>query len=171
MEIIKYGNPILRKKAKSINKIDKSIRDLIVDMFDIMHNSTPKGVGLAAPQIGLPIQLIVIETEPNKQLSLINPEIIESKGKDTALEGCLSIPGVWGNVIRAKKIKVRGINPNNSKKIILEAEGILARAIQHEVDHLNGILFTDYIEKIEDLCVDEGFVIPEKLRLYYKKRK
>lgn len=171
MEIIKYGNPILRKKAKSINKIDKSIRDLIIAMFDTMHNSTPKGVGLAAPQIGLPIQLIVIETEPNKQLSLINPEIIENKGKDTALEGCLSIPGVWGNVTRAKKIKVKGINPNTSKKIIIEAEGILARAIQHEIDHLNGILFTDYIERIEDLYVDEGFSIPEKLRVYYKERK
>lgn len=171
MEIIKYGNPILRKKAKSISKIDKKIKDLVSSMLIAMRSSNPRGVGLAAPQVGLSLQLIVIETEPDKPISLMNPVIIESRGKEVGLEGCLSIPGIYGNVVRSQKVKVKGINPDNSKKVIIEANGLLARAIQHEIDHLNGILFTDYIDRIEDLFIDNGFSLPEKLVKYFKEKK
>jgi len=171
MEIIKYGNPLLRKRAKSVDKIDRKIKDLVEEMLNVMQNSTPRGVGLAAPQIGISLQIIVIEISPNKPISLINPTIIENRGKEVGLEGCLSIPGVFGNVERAKIIKVRGINPHTSKKVLLQVDGMEARAIQHEVDHLNGILFTDYIERIEDLSIDDGFSLPEKLIKYFKEKK
>ncbi len=163
MKILKYGNPILRKKAKAVSKIDDKIRKLVDDMFYTMLNSDPQGIGLAAPQVGVLLKIIIIEVQKDEPLSLVNPVIVKVSGKETALEGCLSIPGIFGNVERAKRIEVKGINPYTNNKVVIQAQGLKARAIQHEIDHLNGILFTDYIEKIEDLTIDEGYKLPEKL--------
>ena len=169
MNIIKYGNPLLRKKAKAVDKINKDVINLINDMSKTLHSNIPKGVGLAAPQIGMLLQIIIVEVEPGKIISFINPEIIEAKGKCTSTEGCLSIPGVYADIQRARNIIITSINPVNSKKIIYRAEDFVARVIQHEVDHLNGVLFTDFIDKVDMLTVEEGYSVPPKLLAKYKK--
>jgi len=169
MDIIKYGNPLLRKKAKAVDKITKDIIRLIDDMSKTLYTNVPKGVGLAAPQIGVSLQIIVVEVEPGKIISFINPEIIETKGKCTKTEGCLSIPGVYADIQRAKNIVLTSINPVNNKKITYRAEDFAARVIQHEIDHLNGVLFTDFIDKVNMLTIEEGYTIPPKLLAKYKK--
>lgn len=169
MDIIKYGNPLLRKKARAVEKITKETLKLINDMSNILHTNIPKGVGLAAPQVGISLQIIVVEVEPGKIIPFINPEIMEAKGKCTSTEGCLSIPGVYADIKRAKNITITSINPVNNKKIIYRAEDFVARVIQHEIDHLNGVLFTDYIEKVDLLTIEDGYSVPSKLLAKYKK--
>lgn len=168
MKILKYGNPVLRKKSKAVNKIDNNIRKLVDDMFFTMRNSNPKGVGLAAPQVGVLLRIIVIDVPDSEPLSLVNPVIFKSYRKEFSTEGCLSIPGIFGKVERAEEIEVKGINPYTNNKVTIQAQGLKAVAIQHEIDHLNGILFTDYIERLEDLTIDEGYDLPEKLLERFK---
>ena len=161
MKVITYGNPVLRKKAKKIKNIDKSIVELSNKMFEIMHTNEPQGIGLAAPQVGVSIALFVYELDDDKGV-IINPRIIEKNGKEIGEEGCLSVPGVFGPVERAESVVISAINLKG-KKITLSVSGLKARVFQHETDHLNGILFTDYINDIEHLSVEEGYEIPEKL--------
>lgn len=159
LEIVQYGDPVLRAKGKRIDKIDDRIRELAQNMIETMHAAN--GVGLAAQQIGEPIQLTVLdvsqvddrpttlilngsEIDPKSPMPmvLINPEIDLGAETDMGTEGCLSFPEITGEISRAKSIVVRGQDlEGNSIKI--ETTGFLARAIQHEVDHLNGILFID----------------------------
>jgi peptide deformylase len=161
MKVITYGNPVLRKKAKKIKNIDKSIVELSNKMFEIMHTNEPQGIGLAAHQIGISIAFFIYELDDDKGV-IINPRIIEKNGKEIGEEWCLSVPGVFAPVERAESIVISAINLKG-KKITLSVSGLKARVFQHETDHLNGILFTDYISDIEHLSVEEGYEIPEKL--------
>jgi len=137
-------NLILRKKAKKIEEITPQIKELILNMSKILE-SNPNNVGLAAPQVGQSVQLVVIKPVPNnKTFALINPELKKkSFGKDSMEEACLSLPGFSASIKRYKKITVEGLNANG-ELIRIEAKGFLARIIQHEMDHLNGVLISDY---------------------------
>jgi len=159
LKIITIPNPILRQKAKKVAKIGPSTKQLIEEMVDFLKTDQPKkgpkGVGLAAPQIGLSIRIVVIWSKPSHQfLPMINPEIIWCS-KRTSLnvaksknpyEGCLSVPGVWGQVRRHSVIKLAYQTPKG-QKVIRKFKGLTGVIIQHEVDHLKGILFIDRIIK------------------------
>lgn len=153
-KIITTENPILRQKAKKVRRFEPSLQKLIDDMFETMHAAN--GVGLAAPQIALSIRLFVAEYEdPEKntryKVAIFNPEIIKAEGEELGSEGCLSIPGYIGeNIRRAAKIVVKG-QDMRGKPIRVSAEGWWARILQHEIDHLDGILFLDRLDHPEDL--------------------
>ena len=141
--IRKYGNPILRKVCQPVEKIGKMEKEVFSRMIRVLFD---KGaLGVAAPQIGLSRRLIAVRTD-SYLLQMANPLILENKGEDILTEGCLSIPEVFIKVPRYKKIKVQGLN-EKGEKIVIEAEGMLARALQHEIDHLNGALIIDYAAK------------------------
>ena len=147
LEIRKIGDPVLRIKAKKIDELTKNNNDLIDKMFETMY--AEDGVGLAAPQIGISKRIAVVDIREDNKIVLINPEIIVEEGKSVMKEGCLSIPGEIGDVVRSEKIKVKSLD-RKGNEIEFEAEGFEARAIQHEIDHLNGILFIDKVVKIVD---------------------
>lgn len=148
LKITTYGNPILRKKVKPINKIDAGLKKLAHDMLETMHKAD--GIGLAGPQIGKSISIFVADISPiqeeMKPMVFLNIEILEFFGSSPYNEGCLSIPGVVGEVIRPEKIKIRYMDLSGRRQEGM-AEGVLARVIQHETDHLNGKLFIDYMTK------------------------
>jgi peptide deformylase len=147
-KIITSENPILRQKAKKVHRFDPSIAKLIDDMFETMHAA--HGAGLAAPQIALSIRVFVAEFEDRK-VALVNPEIIKAEGEELGTEGCLSIPGYVGeNIRRAARVVVKGQDAHG-KPVKVRAEGWLARILQHEIDHLDGILFLDRLDRPEDL--------------------
>lgn len=151
-------DPILRKKSKSVEKVDDRIRIIIKDMFDTMYKYS--GVGLSAPQIGILRRIIVIDTgEKDEKIAIVNPEIEKVEGKKEYTEGCLSFPNVYGIVERPKKAVIKGLD-ENGKKIKLVAEDILAEAILHEIDHLNGVLFIDMVKKgsLEKQVDDDDFI-------------
>ena len=136
------GDPILRKKARKLTKITPSVRETIDAMWDLMERS--KGIGLAAPQAGLSQRVIVVDTrEPGERYALVNPEIVwSSREKSPLSEGCLSIPGVEAEVIRPSRVRVKGIDAEG-REVEIEAADLLAKVFQHEVDHLEGVLFID----------------------------
>src|SRR5215469_15819037 len=147
-KIITAENPTLRKKAKKVHRFDASIQKLIDDMFETMHAAN--GAGLAAPQIDLSIRVFVAEYE-ERRVVLVNPEIIKAEGEVLGSEGCLSIPGYYGdNIRRAENVVVKGQDARG-KEVRIRAEGWLARILQHEIDHLDGILFLDRLDRPEDL--------------------
>ena len=163
-KIITIENPILRQKAKKVTRFDATLKRLVEDMFETLH--TAHGVGLAAPQIAVSLRVLVAEYEERKEV-LINPEIIKASGEEIGPEGCLSIPGYVGeNIRRAAKVVVKGRDVNG-KEIRVRAEGWFARILQHEIDHLDGILYIDRLDRPEDfrkLRADEeeaGEVEPE----------
>lgn len=137
------GDPILTKKCRKIEKMTPKIQELIQDMFDTMYDAY--GVGLAAPQVGILKQVVVIDTTGEAPHVLINPEIIETSGSQTGDEGCLSLPGMSGTVTRPNYVKVKALN-ENMEEIILEGTELLARAICHETDHLYGKMYTELVE-------------------------
>jgi len=142
LDIITHPNPILRKKSAKIERITNEMKRLVLDMEKTMLERD--GVGLAAPQVGENIRLIVVNTKDGP-IHLINPKITrKSWRKELGEEGCLSIPEVYGKVRRHKKVKAVYQDKNNNR-IKIKAEGLLARVIQHEIDHLNGVLFIDYL--------------------------
>ncbi len=134
---------VLRKKSKEVKNIDNRTLMIVQDMLDTMYNAN--GVGLAAPQIGILKRIVVIDVGLGPMV-LINPEILETRGEVKDIEGCLSIPGEQGTVIRPKYVKVRALN-EKGEIIEVEGEDLLARAFCHEIDHLNGILYTDKLVK------------------------
>lgn len=140
-EIRKYGDEVLRKKSRKVEKIDDRLQVLLDDMLDTMYDSD--GVGLAAPQVGILKRVIVIDIGEGP-VFLINPEIIEEEGFYIDEEGCLSLPGEAGNVKRPYKVKVKALD-REGNEIIVEGEELMARALCHEIDHLNGVLFVDKI--------------------------
>lgn len=147
------GDEILRKKCKPVKEITPRITDLIKDMFETMYEAN--GVGLAAPQVGILKQIVVIDVEDGNQYVLINPEIIETDGEQTGPEGCLSVPGKSGTVTRPNHVKVKAFD-TDMQPFVLEGEELLARAICHECDHLSGELFVDKVEgEIEDVTLEE----------------
>lgn len=135
------GDPLLRKRSREIADIDEKILDLLDDMVETMYKE--EGVGLAAPQVGILKRVVVIDVGDGP-IKLINPEIIASEGEEIDLEGCLSIPGETGEVLRPRKVRVKYLDIQGKEKII-EGTGLLARALCHEIDHLNGVLFIDKI--------------------------
>ncbi|SKA76197.1 peptide deformylase [Clostridium sp. USBA 49] len=133
------GDEILRKKSKKVDEINTRIKILIDDMLETMYKAN--GVGLAAPQVGILKRIVVIDVGDGP-IILINPEIIDSQGEYLDEEGCLSIPGQQGKVLRPEKVKVKALN-EKGEEIIIEGEGLLSRALCHEIDHLDGILYID----------------------------
>ena len=134
-----YGDDILRKKSRVVDEINPRVLLLIKDMKETMYHS--KGVGLAAPQVGILKRIAVVDVG-NGPMVIINPEIVEMKGSDLANEGCLSIPGTQKNIDRPEKVTVKALN-EEGEAVVIEGEGLLARALCHEIDHLDGILFID----------------------------
>ena len=133
---------VLRGKAKRVGRIDDYVKRLVDDMFETMRAAP--GVGLAAPQVGVPLRVIVVEYE-DESYSVINPEIVNSKGEVTDEEGCLSAPNWQAPVTRATNVLVKG-RDRNGKEVRIRADGWLARIFQHEVDHLDGVLFLDKVQ-------------------------
>jgi len=143
--IVMYPAEVLEVPCEKVTVFDKKLSKLLADMYDTMIEND--GVGLAAPQIGLSKQIAIVDIDDHHgTIELINPVILEQRGKQTGPEGCLSFPGLYGEVSRADYVKVRTFNRKGKVRII-EAEGFLARAIQHEIDHLEGILFTSKVER------------------------
>jgi len=144
-KIVKYPDPILREKSESIDEVNEEIKQLIGDMAETMYASG--GVGLAAVQIGVLNRVIVVNVG-EELIALINPEILEGEGETQKEEGCLCLPGVMVEVKRSEKIKVKGLN-EKGEEIVINAEGLLARALQHEIDHLKGVLIIDKVSRIK----------------------
>jgi len=148
LPITTVPNPILRQRAREINPEEiksETVQKLIADMKETMRPAG--GIGLAAPQVGISVRLVVILNQENV-LALINPEIINfSWRKEAAEEGCLSVPGKWGLIKRSKIIKVKALD-ENGKAVKFKAKDLFARVIQHEIDHLNGVLFIDRTKKV-----------------------
>ena len=142
-------DPVLKQKAKRVRTIDGSIKKLIRDMVETMH-SEPGRVGLAAPQIGVPLRVIVIGIPEEEDIAIINPEIVRRRGERLIDEGCLSVPGYFGQIKRAELITVKG-RDQDGKEIRIKAEGLLAQVLEHEIDHLNGVLYLDHLESLEQL--------------------
>ncbi|WP_018132917.1 peptide deformylase [Effusibacillus pohliae] len=145
------GDPVLRQVAKPVPEITKNILKLLDDMAETMYDA--EGVGLAAPQVGVSKRVIVMDCGQGL-IEMINPEIIDKEGEQIGPEGCLSIPGVTAEVRRANRVVAKGLN-RHGQEITVEGEGLLARCIQHEIDHLNGILFTDYVNPLDLLKVNK----------------
>jgi peptide deformylase len=150
LDIVKDPNEVLRKKAKPVTKINASVRQLLDDMAETMYEAP--GVGLAAPQVGIAKRIIVIDPqdETTGLLQLINPEIVHKEGWVQGTEGCLSIPGVVGDVYRYEKVKVVALD-RMGHKVYFDTEGWLARIFQHEIDHLDGILYTDKCQNLREV--------------------
>ena len=135
------GDEILRKKAREVDTVDDKIRELLHDMLETMHKYN--GVGLAGPQVGILKRVIVIDLYDGEEpLLLVNPKIIKSKGKQEVDEGCLSFPNEYAKIIRQKEVVVEALN-KNGEKVKIVAKDLLAQALSHEIDHLDGILFVD----------------------------
>ena len=143
LNILKEDEPLLRKVSREVTEITPRVLTLLDDMKDTLHKAN--GCGLAAPQVGVLRRIVIIETESGKLYEMINPEIIERSAElQHELEGCLSIPGQWGITERPKTVTVRAMD-RNGDTFELTGEGLLAKAICHEVDHLDGILYTDKV--------------------------
>ena len=136
-------DPVLRQKAKKVSKIDMSVQQLIDDMVETMRAAS--GIGLAAPQVGVPLRVAVIEMPGDEVIVLINPEIVKKQGERLVQEGCLSIPGYHGEISRSVWVKVKAKN-RHGRDIRLKGEELLAQALEHEIDHLNGVLYIDRLD-------------------------
>ncbi|MEO6397983.1 MAG: peptide deformylase [Tepidiformaceae bacterium] len=144
LPIRRAGDPVLREKARRVRTIDSSIHKLIEDMWETMYDAP--GVGLAAPQIGISLRVVVIDVNDDHPFALINPEIVKRSGEREVDEGCLSVPGFRGQIIRSVKVVAQGLDPATGKLIRVRSENdLLAEALEHEIDHVNGILYIDYL--------------------------
>jgi peptide deformylase len=149
--IVKLGDDVLREKARAVPKITPNIIKLLDNMARTMYNA--RGVGLAAPQVGISKRVVVVDVGDGLH-ELINPEIVRAEGQEIDSEGCLSIPGVVGEVARAALVEVKYLD-RSGKECRLQAKGFLARAFQHEIDHLDGVLFIDRAKKISKLKTNQ----------------
>ena len=148
LQILEFPDPRLRTRALPVTHVDTALRTLIDDMFETMYAAP--GIGLAATQVNVAKRVLVLDlSEKHDQpLALINPEVLERTGVEETEEGCLSVPGYFDKVTRAEKIRVRALD-RNGKQLDFEAEGLLAVCIQHEIDHLDGKLFVDYLSELK----------------------
>jgi len=150
LEIVKYPHPILRKRSKEVERVDGGILGLIRDMAETMYEAN--GIGLAACQVGVPQRVIVLDVSPidpqKSLLAMINPEIVGEEGEIDHEEGCLSVPDCLEKVKRKEKIRIRGVSPEG-KEIEVVGEGILSFVLQHEIDHLNGVLILDRMSHLK----------------------
>lgn len=144
MKIVHIGEPVLREKAVRVERFGESLKKTLDEMVVLMRKKS--GVGLAAPQIGIPERFFVVQVPGEQPIAFVNPEIIETSLETVDFtEGCLSVPGVWGDVSRPESIRIQAMNADG-KVFRLNADGYLARIIQHEYDHLNGVLFVDHLK-------------------------
>ena len=151
--ILTFDEPILRQKTKRVGRIDASIVRLIDDLAETMLAAP--GLGLAAPQIGVPLRVCVVKGDENQIWGLVNPEVVKGAGEQVGYEGCLSYPGWVGEVARLETVVVKALN-RHGKEIRVKSSGLTARAFQHELDHLDGVLFTDRLTSLDTLQrVDE----------------
>jgi peptide deformylase len=142
-------DPVLRQKSKRVKIIDGSIQKLIANMLETVR-AAPGRAGLAAPQVGVPLRVIVIDIPGAENVVLINPEIVKCSGERPVTEGCLSVPGYYGEIKRAESVTAKGRDASG-KEIRIKAEELLAQALEHEIDHLNGILYIDHLESQDKL--------------------
>lgn len=158
LEIITYGNPVLHKKAEEIKNIDKKLKELAQSMVHTMHSAP--GLGLAAPQVSKSIRLITVDLSLGEKKEdlfiLMNPEIIHQEGNVFSEEGCLSVPNINEKVNRPYRVTIKGFDLKENERII-EGEGLLARVFCHEVDHLNGTLFIDYLSPLKKNLIKKKF--------------
>lgn len=151
--IVIEPDPVLHETAKEVTKFNANLHKLLDDMADTMYHA--EGVGLAAPQIGILKRVIVVDVgDDNGLIEMVNPVMVESEGEQLGPEGCLSIPGLNGEVRRFQKIKVRG-QDRNGREFEMVAEDFLARAFQHEIDHLNGVLFTSIADSVYEITAQD----------------
>jgi peptide deformylase len=153
------GDPVLRVKAKRVRKIDASIHRLLDEMIDTMRAAP--GVGLAAPQVGVSLRVVVIETPDDGLLELINPEIVKVSGERRLMEGCLSVPGYQAEITRSRQVTVKALNREGKEVRLKGVDTLLAQALEHEIDHTNGVLYIDSLTSADELLpvrrsVDEG---------------
>jgi peptide deformylase len=148
LPILRYPDPRLHKKATEVDAVDDGIRKLVADMAETMYEAP--GIGLAATQVDVHKRVIVIDVSEDKSklLALINPEILERDGEQVCEEGCLSVPGVYEKVVRSERVTVRALDPQGAP-FTLEADGLLAVCIQHEVDHLDGKVFVEHLSRLK----------------------
>lgn len=142
-------SPVLHQKAKRVRKIDDSIQKLIDDMIETMYQ-LGGAAGLAAPQVGIPLQVVVIDLPESGLITLINPQVVKSSGEHEVMEGCLSLPGYRGSIKRAESVTVKG-RDRYGKEVRIKAEGLFAQALQHEIDHINGVVYVDHLESMDNL--------------------
>jgi len=156
LQIRTLPDPVLRQKAKRVTKIDDSIQKLIDDMIDTLR-ADPNRAGLAAPQVGVLLRIAVIEVPEQELITMINPEIVKKEGERIVQEGCLSVPGYFGEIKRAVTVKVKA-KDRNGKEFRIKAQGLLAQALEQEIEHLDGILYIDHLESTEKLfeLIKEG---------------
>jgi peptide deformylase len=143
------GDDVLRQRAKRVPQVDASIERLVEDMIDTMHDAS--GVGLAAPQVGVPLRVVVIGIPGEEIITLINPEIVKRSGERTVTEGCLSVPGYWAEVTRSVSVTAKGRDLQGRQVRIKAKDDLLAQALEHELDHINGILYIDHLESLDEL--------------------
>lgn len=141
--IVKVPDGVLRKQAVEVSKVSKKTQDLIDDLLRIMKNAN--GVGLAAPQLGILQRVVVVAPMDMKPTALVNPKIVKAEGEQIGVEGCLSIPGLYGDVTRFQYVEVEA-EDRKGRHLTYELEGMYARVVQHEIDHLDGVLFTDKVD-------------------------
>jgi peptide deformylase len=148
LPILEFPDPRLRTRAQPVEQVDAALRKLIDDMFETMYGAP--GIGLAAIQVNVPKRVLVIDISDNRKepLALINPEILSRDGVEETEEGCLSVPGVYDKVTRAERIRVRALD-RDGRTLEMDANGLLAVCIQHEIDHLDGKLFVDYLSELK----------------------
>jgi peptide deformylase len=148
--IVKYGDPVLHSPAAPVERVDDSIRALLDDMVDTMYAAP--GIGLAAPQVGVPLRVIVIDLsvgeDPKQVIRLVNPVMIECEGEQKHEEGCLSVPGYGGSPARPQRVTVRGLGPDGDERVYTGSD-LLARAFCHEIDHIDGLLFVDRLSPLK----------------------
>lgn len=148
--IVKYGHAVLQQSAQPVPELTDEVQALVADLIDTMYAAP--GVGLAAPQVGVPLRVFVIDTslgrDPAALVTMINPEFIERDGMQLEEEGCLSVPGFTATVARPQFVKVKGLDRRGDERVV-EGAGLLARAFQHEMDHLDGRLFVDRLRGIK----------------------
>ena len=147
-EILGFDHPVLREKAKKVGKVDTSIVRLLDDLAETMYAAP--GAGLAANQVGVPLRVCVVKGEENQHWGLVNPVLVKGEGSQVGYEGCLSFPGWVGEVERYESVVVKGLN-RKGREIRVKASGFTARAFQHELDHLEGVLFTDRLTSLDTL--------------------
>ena len=149
LPICTLPDPVLKQKAKRVRTIDSSIKKLIADMLETLH-AAPGRAGLAAPQIGVSLRVAVISISEEDDIVIINPEIVKKSGERLVNEGCLSVPGYFGEISRSESVTVKGLD-QDGKKIRIKGEGLLAQALEHEIDHLNGVIYIDHLESLDKL--------------------
>ena len=156
LPIVTHPDPVLRRKAKRVNRVDESLNRLIDDMIETMRHAS--GAGLAAPQVGVSLKIAVIGMPDEDIIVLVNPEVVKKSGERTVIEGCLSIPGYRGEIKRAEQVTVKAFD-RSGKTFRIKADELLAEALEHEIDHLNGVLYIDLLEspdKLEKITDEES---------------